>query len=232
MAVVLAYPGFWLQDPKTGVEWLKILHGEERITLHAPIPATGTVTSTHRVTNVIDKGKARGAIITAEKTLREGSSGKLLATVEHVAFCRGDGGYSRSAAESDAGLPPLAPTPDRAPDLVCDLPTMKQQALLYRLCADPNPLHVDPAAAREAGFPAPILHGLATFGVAAHAVLRSCCDYDPTRLRSFAVRFSAPVFPGETIRTELWRAGNRVQFRARVLERDIVVLTHGVADIG
>jgi acyl dehydratase len=231
LAVVLAYPGFWLAQPDTGVDWVRILHGEERVTLHAPLPATGNVTSTHRVTNIIDKGAERGAIVIAEKSLRDTATGKLIATVEHVAFCRGNGGYARSSAESDAGIAPLSATPDRAPDVVCDLPTLKQQALLYRLCADQNPLHVEPKVAREVGFDAPILHGLATFGVAAHAVLRTCCDYDPTRIRSFSTRFSAPVYPGETIRTELWRTPGRVQFRSRVLERDVIVLTHGVADL-
>jgi acyl dehydratase len=121
--------------------------------------------------------------------------------------------------------------PERAPDAVCDLPTRPETALIYRLSGDPNPLHVDPAVAKAAGFPRPILHGLATFGIAGHAILKRLCDYDPARLSAIAGRFSAPVFPGETIRTEMWRDGTVVSFRARVLERDVIALNNGRAKI-
>ena len=117
--------------------------------------------------------------------------------------------------------------PEREPDAVCDLPTAPQAALVYRLSGDPNPLHADPAVARAAGFDAPILHGLCTLGVAGHAVLRTCCDYDPVRFKSLNLRFSAPVFPGETIRTEIWRDGDVVSFRSRALERNVTVLDNG-----
>jgi acyl dehydratase len=115
--------------------------------------------------------------------------------------------------------------------MVCDLPTRPEMALIYRLSADLNPLHVDPAVAKAAGFPKPILHGLATFGVAGHAVLKSICGYDPGRLKSIAGRFSSPVFPGETIRTELWRDGNVVSFRARAVERDVIAINNGHAEV-
>lgn len=112
-----------------------------------------------------------------------------------------------------------------------DLATLPQAALIYRLSGDDNPLHADPAVARAAGFPRPILHGLCSFGVAGRAVLKSCCGNDAARLKTMRVRFSAPVFPGETIRTELWRDGALVSFRARALERDVVILDHGAAAI-
>jgi acyl dehydratase len=115
--------------------------------------------------------------------------------------------------------------------LVCDLPTRPEMALIYRLSADLNPLHVDPAVAKAAGFSRPILHGLATFGVAGHAVLKSICGYNPGRLKSIAGRFSGPVFPGETIRTELWRDGNVVSFRVQAVERDIIAINNGRAEI-
>jgi acyl dehydratase len=111
------------------------------------------------------------------------------------------------------------------------LPTRPETALIYRLSGDPNPLHVDPAVAKAAGFPRPILHGLATFGIAGHAILKSLCGYDPARLKAIAGRFSAPVFPGETIRTEMWRDGTVVSFRARVVERDVIALNNGRAEI-
>jgi acyl dehydratase len=104
-------------------------------------------------------------------------------------------------------------------------------ALIYRLSADPNPLHADPAVAKAAGFPRPILHGLGTFGVAGHAILKRLCGYDPARLTAIAGRFSAPVFPGETIRTEMWRDGNVVSFRSTVAARGAIVLNNGRAEI-
>jgi acyl dehydratase len=108
---------------------------------------------------------------------------------------------------------------------------LPQAALIYRLSGDPNPLHADPEVAKAAGFHAPILHGLCTLGVAGHAILKTCCGYDAKRFKSMKLRFSSPVFPGETIRTEMWIDGEDVSFRARVLERDVVVLNNGHAKV-
>jgi acyl dehydratase len=123
------------------------------------------------------------------------------------------------------------PIPNRAPDAVCDLPTRPETALIHRLSGDLNPLHAEPAYAREAGFDRPILHGLATFGVAAHAILKTMCDYDPARLAAIAGRFSAPVFPGETIRIEMWRDGPVVSFRASVVERGATAMNNGRVEL-
>ncbi len=235
MPVVLAGPGFWVKDPASGIDWVRVLHGEQSLTLHRPLPVEGTVIGRTEVVGIIDKGRDKGAILHQRRTLREKTSGELLATIEHLTFARGNGGFSEIEGNGPPGGDPPAPAkppaPETPPDLVCDLPTMPQSALLYRLCADLNPLHADPAVARSAGFPRPILHGLASFGVAGHAILRSCCDYDPSRLKSIGLRFSGPVYPGETIRTEIWRSGTRVQFRARVLEREVIVLSHGIAEL-
>ena len=119
--------------------------------------------------------------------------------------------------------------PARAPDIVCDLGTRPEAALIYRLSGDDNPLHAEPAVAQKAGFPRPIMHGLGSFGTAGHAVLKTMCGYDPARMLSFGCRFSAPVFPGETLRTEMWRDGDVVSFRARVVERDVVAINNGKA---
>ena len=127
----------------------------------------------------------------------------------------------------EADVPEPHALPTRAPDAVCDLVTRPEMALLYRWNADMNPLHADPAIAKAAGFGRPILHGLATFGVSGHAILKTMCGYDPGRFKSMAVRFSAPVYPGETIRTEMWRDGAIVSFRARAVERDVIVLNNG-----
>ena len=233
LAAVLGYPGFWARQPDSGIDWVRLMHGEQGLTLHRPLPAAGTVLGRNRISHLIDKGEGKGAIVVVERQV-EGEDGTLYATLRQVIFCRGDGGFSQlnGGQPSDPPLPALPTTPeDRAPDCTDDQPTRPEAALLYRLMGDDNPLHADPAVARAAGFERPILHGLASYGLAARAILRQCAGNDPARLRSLDLRFAAPVFPGETLRTEIWREGSRVQFRARVLERDRVVLSHGVAQI-
>lgn len=227
MAVVLAYPGFWVKDPATGIDWLRVVHGEQAITLHHPLPVEGELVGHSRVTGIVDKGAGKGAVLYSERRISDAVTGRLYATLAMSTFCRGDGGFGGPSGPAW----PVHPIPERAADGICDLPTLPQQALLYRLNGDYNPLHADPAVARAAGFERPILHGLCTLGVAGHALLRTCCDYDPTRLRSLTLRFSAPVFPGETIRTEMWRDGAVVSLRARAVERDVVVLNNGRAEI-
>jgi acyl dehydratase len=227
MGVVLAYPGFWVRDPRTGIDWVKVVHGEQRLTVHAPLPASGTVVSRTRNTHVIDKGADKGAIVINERTLH-GEDGACLATLRQSTFCRGDGGFG----QGDASPEPLPATPDGEPDLRCELRIAPNAALLYRLNADPNPLHVDPEVARQAGYPRPILHGLCSYGVAAHAIVKSCCDYDASRLTSLNTRFSAPVYPGETLQCDIWRQGNgQIQFLARSRERNVVVMSHGTATV-
>jgi acyl dehydratase len=235
-AVVLGYPGFWAREPGTGIDWVKLLHGEQRMRLHRPLPAACEVVGHNRVTHLTDKGEGKGAIMVTERRL-ETAAGELLATVQQVSFLRGDGGYSLlgGGQPSDAPLPALRPTPeDRAPDFTDTQPTRPEAALLYRLLGDTNPLHADPAAARKAGFERPILHGLASYGLVAHAVLRQCGDRNPARLKALDIRFAAPVYPGETLVTEIWRVDGqpqRLQLRARVAERDKLVLSHGWAEL-
>jgi acyl dehydratase len=229
MAVVLGFPGSWMQDPATGIDFAQIVHGEEQVVWHRPLPAAGAVRARHRVTRIVDKGPGRGATITYDKALHDADSDALLATVTHTTFARGNGGFATPDVPGDAAPPPPVPVPAGEPEAIVDIPTLPQQALLYRLCGDRNPLHSDPATARAAGFDRPILHGLCTWGIAAHALLAQCAGNDPTRLRSLYARFSAPVFPGETLRLELFRQGNDVRFRVRVPARDKVVLDHGHA---
>jgi acyl dehydratase len=227
MAVVLGYPGFWAKDLDTGIDWVKVVAGEHALRLHRPLPPSGTVIGRTRITEIVDKGPGKGAIIYSERTIDDKATGARIATIMQTTVARGDGGFGGPPREQR----PVHPLPERAPDLVCDLPTRPEMALIYRLSADPNPLHADPAVARAAGFPRPILHGLATFGVAGHAILKSLCGYDPVRLTAIQGRFSAPVFPGETIRTELWRDSHVASFRARVVERDVIALNNGRAEI-
>ena len=227
MSVVLGYPGFWLKDPETGVDWVKVLHGEQGIIVHKLLPAEGTVVGKTRVTEIIDKGEGRGALILSERDVVDKASGDLLATLTSTTFARGDGGFGGPEGPS----PKPHALPERDADEVCDLPTLPQAALIYRLSGDFNPLHADPKVAVAAGFERPILHGLCTLGVAGHALLKTACGYDPARFKSMALRFSAPVYPGETIRTEIWRDDGVVSFRSSVVERDVVVLNNGRAEV-
>ena len=226
-ACLLGYPGFWVRDLDTGIDWVKIVNGEQGFTLNAPVKPRGTVVGKTRILEVIDKGTGKGAIIYTERRITDKASGELIATVTQTTFCRADGGFGGPPREG----PPVHKIPERAPDLVCDLGTRPEQAMIYRLSADLNPLHIDPDVAKAAGFPKPILHGLGTFGVVGHALLRAVCNYDPSRVRSFSGRFSAPVFPGETIRTEFWVDGNVVSFRALVAERNVVAMNNGRAEV-
>lgn len=234
-AVVLGYPGFWAREPDTGIDWVKVLHGEQRMRLHQPLPPAADVVGYNQVTHLTDKGQGKGTIMVTERALKT-AGGELLATVQQVSFLRGDGGYSLAPGQaSDAPLPALQPTPeDRAPDFTDTQVTRPESALLYRLSGDYNPLHADPAVAAAAGFDRPILHGLASYGLVTRALLRQCAGNDAGRFRALDIRFASPVFPGETLVTEIWRVpghSTEYQLRARVLERDKVVLSHGFAEL-
>ncbi|MBI3452398.1 MAG: MaoC family dehydratase N-terminal domain-containing protein [Rhodospirillales bacterium] len=216
-----------LRDPSLGIDWVRAVHGEERIVLHRPLPSQGAIVAKARVVGVDDKGRDKGALVHIACEIVDQASNLPLATVEHGIFFRGDGGCG-----SAGGAPPLPHTlPTRAPDVACDMPTLPQAALIYRLSGDDNPLHADPEFARRAGFPRPILHGLCSFGVAGHALVKTMCGYDPARLRAMQGRFSAPVFPGETLGVEMWRDGTVISFRVRVRGRDAVAIDRGRADI-
>jgi acyl dehydratase len=153
----------------------------------------------------------------------DAATGEKIATLESTTFARGDGGFGGQPGP----VKPPHPEPGGAPEITCDLPTRPEQAAFYRLNGDFNPLHIDPDTATKAGFPRPILHGLCTFGVVCHALLREMCGYDVARFGRMDLRFSSPVYPGETIRTEIWREDGGAAFRARVVERDVVVVSNG-----
>jgi acyl dehydratase len=225
MAVVLGSPGFWSRDPETGIDWVRVLHGEQKLELHSPIPASATIKAQSKVTGLVDKGAGKGALILTERILKNAESGVKLATLTSTTFARGNGGYGGPSDEA----PSPHKLPERAPDIVMDLPTLDRAALIYRLSGDYNPLHASPSVAKSAGFEKPILHGLCSLAVAGHAILKSCCNYDASRFKSLQLRFSAPVYPGETIRTEIWEEDGLVSFRSKVIERDIVVLNNGLA---
>jgi acyl dehydratase len=227
MAGVLGYVGFWARDRDTGIDWVKMVNGEQGVVLHRPLAGQGTVIGRQRIVEVVDKGTGKGALVLTERKVTDKATGDLIATVTQTTFCRADGGFGGPPREA----PEPHPIPTRAPDAICDLPTRPEAALIYRLSGDRNPLHAEPAAAKLAGYPRPIMHGLGNFGIAGHAVLKTMCGYDPSKFASFACRFSAPVFPGETIRTEMWRDGAVVSFRARVVERDVIAINNGRAEV-
>lgn len=230
MAAVLASPGFWMRERKElGIDFLKLVHGEQGVTIHSPLPAAGTLIGESRVSRIVDKGEGKGAVMHVEKTLTDEADGRLLATVEMVLFLRGDGGFSKNGGGDEAA--PAAPAvPEGEPDARIELPTRADAAVLYRLSGDTNPLHVDPAVAAKAGFDKPILHGLATYGNACRGILARYCGHDASRLKSIRARLTSPVYPGETLVLECWRAGeNEIAFRASVKERGVQVLANGRA---
>jgi acyl dehydratase len=226
MAATLAYPGFVWRDYDLGADWRRVLHGETSIVLHAPLPLSGGLIGSTTFGPIFDKGAEKGAVAYQTREIHT-TGGVHVATVRNGSFLRGNGGFGGSAE----GQPKPHAIPDRAPDHVVSLPTAANQALIYRLSGDYNPLHVDPAIASEAGFPRPILHGLATYGVAGRAVLQALCANAPERLKRLDVRFASPVFPGETVRTEIWIEGEgRAAYRATVEERGQVVLNNGYVE--
>lgn len=222
MANVLAHPGFWVREPGAGIDWRRVVHGEQSLTIHRRLPVQATLIGRTRIRSIADKGSEKGAFVYSEREVFDKASGQLVCTLAQTNICRGDGG------SGSVGTPPAVSmaVPARVPDFVCDLPIPGNAALLYRLNGDRNPLHADPEAARSAGFPRPILHGLCTFAIAGHAILRECCDYDDSKVKHMRVRFTAPAFPGETLRTEIWRDSGAF-FRSRVVERSVVVLDGG-----
>jgi acyl dehydratase len=227
MANVLAYPGFWIRDLSTGINWVRAVHGEQAMRVHRPLSANADVVRKTRVVDIVDKGPGRGALLYVEGNITDAKTGERIATLLQTVFCRGDGGFGGSATASHVPHP----VPERVPDLSLDMPTHAQLALIYRLSGDRNPLHADPAVARKAGYERPILHGLATYGVACHALMAALCNYEPDRVLALEGRFSTPVFPGETITVDIWReSAGRAAFRARVAARDALVLANGRFD--
>lgn len=228
MATTLCSPGFgWYQDPRSGIDWKRMLHGEQSIELYSPLPTSGVIVGQTRVSEVLDRGEGKGALMTVERVLTEKSTGAPLAKTTQLMLLRGNGGFGGPPAS--ASVPD--PVPDGEPRIVVQYPTLAQSALIYRLSGDLNPLHVDPRVARAAGFSKPILHGLCTFGVVGRALISAVCGSNPAELRSMRARFTSPAYPGETIRIDIWVDGTTVAFRAIAVERDVLILGNGSAEV-
>jgi acyl dehydratase len=213
-----AAPGRRLSTP----DMTMLVHGEQKLELHKPLPARGTFTARSRVTGAFDKGPGKGAV-TYNETVWTDPAGEKVLTLTAGLFYRGDGGFGGPAE----GAPEPRATPPRAPDITVEIRTRPDQALLYRLNGDRNPLHCDPEFARKVGFPRPILRGLCTYGLTCRAVLQEWCEYDAARIASHELRFSSPVFPGETLSIEMWREAGGVAFQARAAERGVTVVKNG-----
>jgi acyl dehydratase len=205
------------------INFLMVVHGEQKVELHKPLPTSGEFTTESRTAGAFDKGEGKGAVIINETIWRD-ASGEKVATLTGSTFARGDGGFGGPSE----GAPEPHTVPTRAPDLSVDFTTREDQALLYRLNGDRNPLHSDPDVAKRAGFPRPILHGLCTYGITCRAVLQAITDFDPDQILSHQARFSAPVFPGDTITVDLWRDGKQISFEARVQARGATVIKNGL----
>jgi acyl dehydratase len=231
--VTLGWPAFWQDDPATGIDWVHILHGEQHVRLHRPLPTQGQVRATHRIIAIEDKGPGRGALIHFGIELSEATNeaatnavmNEPLASVRQVQFLRGDGG----CGSWGSAPPPCTRLPaDWQAEHHIDYRTAPQAALFYRLASrDMMPLHADPALAARAGYERPISHGLSNLGLACRAVLKQWLPGQPERLQAMSVRFAQPSYPGETIRIELRRDGAEVRFRAWALERQVLVLDRG-----
>src|ERR1700710_2782611 len=206
---------------------LMVVDGERDITFHRPLPVAARITADSSVLDVFDKGKDKGAVI-RHKTILRDDKGEALATLVASRFARGDGGFGGPSE----GQPEPHKCPTRAPDKIVDITTRPDQALVYRLCGDRNPLHSDPGFAKKAGFPAPILHGMCTYGITCRGVLQTYADYDSSAFKQHSARFSSPVYPGETVTMELWKDGNVVSFEAKVKSRNVTVIKSGRTVLG
>ncbi|GAA4819085.1 MaoC/PaaZ C-terminal domain-containing protein [Sphingosinicella ginsenosidimutans] len=220
IAAVLTHPGFWQKDPKYGLTWQKLLHGEQWLRVHRPIPVEGSLKGEMRIEEIYDKGADKGAVLLWKREISDAGTGEAIATVRGSSFLRADGGFGGQST----GAPAPHPIPQRPADRIVELGTRPEQALIYRLSGDYNPLHADPEVAKAAGFDRPILHGLCSYAIACRAIVMGPCGGDAARLRSLDARFSAPVFPGETLSVEIWNDG---AFRVTVVERGLVAINNG-----
>lgn len=209
--------------PDLGWDYSQVLHAEQRLQLFRPLPPAADLVIDKRIVDVFDRGPKLGAMVLFEAEARLAQDATVLFTLSNTIIARGDGGFG--------GVNGKGPSPHRVPrreaDLYCELESRRDQALLYRLTGDRNPLHADPKSAAAVGFEMPILHGLCTYGIACHAILKTICDYDHTLITGLDARFSSPVLPGDTIRTDMWQDGNVVSFQCTATERGQVVLKNG-----
>ena len=221
MATVVSWGAGNMRE--SGINYLLVLHGEQRLKMYEPLPHSADILVDSSVKGVFDKGKEKGALIITETDIKLKENENLLCKLSSTTFARGDGGFG---GPSD-GAPEPHLIPERKSDEEFSADTEPNQALIYRLSGDRNPLHSDPEIAKAAGFDVPILHGLCTYGTACRTIISNVCDYDSTLIEEFNVRFSSPVYPGEKISTEIWKDDNVISFRCWVRDRNVMVLNNG-----
>jgi acyl dehydratase len=224
-AVTLGTMPLLLADPAFGINFKMLLHAEQTLIVHKPLPVEGTIVGEFAIDEIYDKGKTKGAILYTTRKLFDSANGDLLATMSVAAFLRGDGGFGGKSE----GAPKPRPVPaERKPDHVIPMNTARNQALIYRLSGDYNPLHSDPDIAASAGFNRPVLHGLCHYGMAGRALIKTLCGDDPSRLTRLDARFTSPVYPGEALRVDVWNiAGGDASFRVVASERNVIVQDFG-----
>lgn len=226
MAVVLGSPAFWMRSPDAALDWKNIVHLEQELTLHSPLKARGEVVGKTVLEAIVDK-RSQGALLWTRCDLFDAATSELIANMRSANLCRGDGHFG--GADTVNAQPKWRP--QGPPDITCVLPTFAQSALIYGLSGDDNPLHADIRVAQGAGFDRPVLQGLCKFGIAGHAALRMLCDYEPERLKKLRARFTAPLYPGESLRTAFWKNGRGMAaFQCHSVERDVLVINNGFVE--
>jgi acyl dehydratase len=221
MGVVLGTPGSSPFEKVGEIDWTMLLHGEQSIELHQPIPVAGTVESVAEIVGIYDKGSA--AVVVMETESKDAASGALMWTTRSSSFIRGAGGFGGDRGPS--GKRNVAP--ERSPDRDVTYTTRDDQALIYRLSGDRNPLHSDPTFAAAAGFERPILHGLCTYGFTGRALLAALCAGDPARFKKMEARFSASVYPGDDLTIRIWETGDGEAVFQTVRNGDEIVIDGG-----
>jgi acyl dehydratase len=215
-AVTLCSPGMWIRDPEFGVDFGKLVHSAQAAWFPNPLPAKADVIGTAKVMELSDRGEGRGADLTLERTIRDRESGTIYCRLQQSLLLRGDGGFGGTPSERKASV-----IPNHEPDHQCAFATSPRAALIYRLSGDWNPLHIDPATAKNAGFERPILHGLASYGMAAIAVSRALGIAAET-VCQLSCRFAGPIIPGDTLSFAVWRTCEGATFNARVGDRKVL----------
>lgn len=224
-AVTLATPGMWPKCPELGINWVRVLHMAQAARFETPLPSGAEVLSRARITQLYDRGTDKGAVCVLQRQVRDASHGTLYCTIDQTIALRGNGGFG-GASMPKVERPRM---PARAPDHRESVRTSPRAALIYRLSGDMNPLHADYAVARKAGYPQPILHGLASYGTACAVILRAFCGGEPSRMRSLDLRFAGVVTPGDELDFSCWKEGGRVLFEVSVGDR--TVIDQGVSEI-
>jgi acyl dehydratase len=204
------------------INFERVLHGESHLQCHVPLPAQGSVNVESTMDEIYDKGPGKGALLCMTSRATFSDTGKPAYTLGTVVFATADGGFG-----GPSGGPPRRKVPDRKPDRVIRYETVPNQALIYRLNGDRNPLHADPVVAKDFRFPRPIIHGLCSYGITGWVITRDFCNYDHTRLESLAVRFTSPMYPGEPYEFDFWEDGKNLSFRVRAPERGVTGLDDG-----